>query len=103
MGIQQNVISSKVGLPAKNCHITYPLALSFKENVMKRTIKKIFGGFATLLAACGISVYFTACYGMPPYYLDYIEDEETTEEPADEGDSDSEETAKNISQNFISE
>ena len=40
---------------------------------------------------------------MPPYYLDYIEDEETTEEPADEGDSASEETAKNISQNFISE
>ena len=69
---------------------------------MKRTIKKIFGGFATLLAACGISVYFTACYGMPPYYLDYIEDEETTEEPADEGDSDSEETAKNISTNGFS-
>lgn len=84
--------------------ISHPsLAVSFKENVMKRTIKKIFGGFATLLAACGISVYFTACYGMPPYYLDYIEDEETTEEPADEGDSASEETAKNISQNFISE
>ncbi len=38
----------------------------------KDTKIRIFKAFATVLAACGISTYFTACYGMPVNYDNFV-------------------------------